>query len=348
MKKILLMGIASAAVLATVSAKAMTLAEAGAKVSDAAENPSVMASVMSQLSAGDQTKFVAAVNEAIESMPVSVNEKTAKYLAANETALRTAKNLKGVLAETYATVSLEALTIMNEDFSTNLFSRTADAANPVSDAAMQKIATEAVKAVEARTAQSDVSNADQRNAFAALTFIRASNGTPEGLRESLLAGLPAAAGSDWIPAAMGEGEAKTYDSMLGIGAETPDADAVAAILADMGYRSSSTESDASTSSDAGTPGTIMPMAPDVLSGSILGDIVGSGDSAGGSSTPFTDALLDPTQYGLPQGMENTGLQRRPQTLNPDKPWYNGENRDNAPSGEEEEHKEPGGYWTQLV
>lgn len=315
MKKILMTGIAAVAAFVAVGARGMTLAEAAAKVADAAESPSAMASVMKELSAEDQVKFLASVNGAIEKMPVSEADKAEKFLAANKAAMQNAAkgNLSTLLAETYATVPLSALTVINERFAADLFNRSADGKR-VSDEMMKSNALVAVEAVKDRTAKGDVSNSDKRNAFAALTFIRASEGSPADLRDALLAGLPAEAKSEWIPAALGEGEPASYDAILG-GEGAPNAEAVSSIL---------------------------PQAPASLTGALAADLSGVVDDNGKTTSAFTDAVLDPNQYALPSSSSDFGLTMRiPRTQNKDNPWYNGAKRG-------ENKGEGGGYPWQLT
>ena len=59
-----------------------------------------------------------------------------------------------------------------------------------------------------------------RNTFAILMLLRASNGTPQSLRDTLVAEMTDAearklAQDEWISPAMGLGQDKTYDPMLG-------------------------------------------------------------------------------------------------------------------------------------
>ncbi len=316
MKKILMTGIAAIAAFVAVGARGMTLAEAAAKVADAAESPSAMASVMKELSAEAQVKFLASVNGAIEKMPVSEADKAEKFLAANKAAMQNAAkgNLSTLLAETYATVPLSALTVINERFAADLFNRSADGKR-VSDEMMKSNALVAVEAVKDRTAKGDVSNSAERNAFAALTFIRASEGSPADLRDALLAGLPAEAKSEWIPAALGEGEPASYDAILG---------------------------GEGAASNAQAPSSILPQAPASLTGALAADLSGTVDDNGRTTSSFTDAVLDPNQYALPASGADFGLDGRvPRTQNPDNPWYNGAKRG-------ENKGEGGGYPWQLT
>lgn len=307
MKRMVMTGIAALAF--AVTAGALTLSEAGAKLAEAAENSDTMASVMKELSAGDQVKFLKSVNSAIDAMPVSDAQKTAKFIAANKAALKNAAdgNVKALLAEVFATSSVKSLTEINEQFAKELFNRNADAAHPVSDADMKKNAVDCLDAVKARTAASDVSAAAERNALAALMFIRASEGTPADLRKELTDGLGNAEASEWIAAALGEGEPKTYEPILG-------------------------ESE----SEGGESGA--PVLSAVLSQStvdtttaFLGDLSTTDNETGMQANSFTDALMDPTQFALPETGLDNGSSRIPRTLDKDKKYYNGYRRGESAS-----------------
>ena len=121
MKKILMMGIAAIAAMAMTDARALSLTDAGAKVPEAAEKPATMAEVMNQLSEADQLKFLATVNEAIAKMPISEDEKVARYVEANTAAVKAAANRTAMLAEIFATASPAALAVINEKFAPAIF-----------------------------------------------------------------------------------------------------------------------------------------------------------------------------------------------------------------------------------
>ena len=216
MKKILTIGFAALASLAW--AQEMSLADASGKIGEAVNDPAALTATVSQLSAADQVAFLAKVNEAIEKMPGSPEEKAAAFLNANKAALKGAKpgNLAQLLAEVFATVPPEALTALNEIFASDLFNR---AANPdMTDAAFVSLVQSTMKTITARNAQAD--NAAVRDTFAALMFLRASNGSPADLRDTLVGELRneetrTLAQNEWISPALGQGQEKTYDPMLG-------------------------------------------------------------------------------------------------------------------------------------
>lgn len=236
MKKILLVMALALAGSLFAQDKALSLADARGKIGEVIADPSSMTVVMKQLAAADQTAFLSEVNAAITKMPGSADELAAKFLAVNTAAIRGAKkgNLKALVAEVYATVPPNALTVINESFAKNQFNRAADPSKPFTDEQYTKIAKDVVNAVQERTATAD--NAGVRNTFAILMMVRASNGTPKDLRDTLVNCLndPATkdlAQTEWISPALGIGQDKTYDPMLGASdaGEQPDIDEVIAI-----------------------------------------------------------------------------------------------------------------------
>lgn len=220
MKKFLTVMGACVALAATAQDKVVALAEARAGIGDVISKPAQMTVVMNQLSAADQASFLAEVNSAIAKMPASNEEKTAKFLDVNAAALKGAKkgNLANLLAEVFATVPLESLTVVNERFAADLFNRSANPTRTITDAQFTDIAKNLFKKVQERNGTSD--EAAVRNTFAILMLLRASNGTPQSLRDTLVAEMTDAearklAQDEWISPAMGIGQEKTYDPMLG-------------------------------------------------------------------------------------------------------------------------------------
>lgn len=211
--------------------KSMTLADARGKIGDVIADPASMTSIMQQLSAEDQTAFLADVNAAIAKMPGSADEKTQKFLDVDTAALKGAKegNLPTLVAEVFATVPPNSLTVINERFAADLFNRAADPSKTYTDEKYTEIAKDLLAKVQDRTATAD--NAGVRDTFAILMLIRASNGSPADLRDTLVDSLrdPATkelAQNEWISPALGIGQEKTYDPMLGASAagEQPNLD----------------------------------------------------------------------------------------------------------------------------
>jgi len=304
MKRIL-MGMVATAVFAVTQAHAMSLADASSKVDGAINDPAAITDIVKQLAPADQTAFLAKVNAAIGNLPGSPEEKAAKYLEANKAAMKgtSKENRAAMLAETFATVPPEALTVINERFATDLCNRDADPANPISDDAMRALAVDTMQKIKARNEGND--NASVRDAFAALMFIRASNGTPADLRDTLIQGLPTQESRDlakeeWFPAALGEGREKSYEPMLAAAdaARMPVLDDVYSILAD----------DVSTS------------------GALLSDLAATVDDKGYAKGTYSSVFLDESKYALPPSMTQSGLYAAPRSLNSDDAWYGGYRR----------------------
>ena len=238
MKKVLMMVLLAIAGSATVFAQSaggkpvagkvagkaqMSLADARGKIDQAIESPELMKEIMKQLSAEDQKQFLADVNKAIGDMPASVEEKTAKYLNINHAALTAAQkgNTVALLAEVFATVPPEALTVINERFAQDLLNRAANPNVTYTDEQYTKIAVEAMKTINERTEETD--NGSTRSTFAILTFLRASNMTGdslEKLQDALVDTLKHddakdLAKDEWIPAALGkDGRELGYEPIL--------------------------------------------------------------------------------------------------------------------------------------
>jgi len=198
----------------------ISLADARSRIGKAVETPAVMTAIMKHLSAEDQKQFLADVNKAIAEMPASIEEKSAKFLNINHAALKGAAkgNVTTLIAEVYATVPAEALTVINERFAIDLLDRSADADVTYSDAQFTKIALDVMAKVNERCEETD--NASPRCTFAILMLIRASNGTPADLADKLIGTLKheeakEMARNEWIPSALGkEDRQQSYESLL--------------------------------------------------------------------------------------------------------------------------------------
>lgn len=211
-----LLGVVVAAVFCAV-AQDMSLAEARAKIGDAISDPAVMTATIKGLSAADQKSFLADVNEAIGKMPGSVENKAATFLNANRAALTGASkgNLSALLAEVFATVAPEALPVICENFAADLFNRSANPSVTFTDEQYTNLVVQTMQKIAERNASVD--NAGPRDTFAAIMFVRASNGSPAGLSEVLVDLLPEdsreIAKNEWMPAALSA--EKSYDGILG-------------------------------------------------------------------------------------------------------------------------------------
>ena len=220
MKELLMVITMSLASVLVAQDKTMSSADARGKIGDIIKDPSSMTSVMKQLAASDQASFLADVNAAISKMPGSPEEKTSKFLDVNTAALKGAQkgNLTKLLAEVFATVPPESLTAINESFASGMFNRSADPSKTYTDEEYTKISKDVLAAVQDRNASAD--NAGVRDTFAVLMLLRASNGSPADLRDTLVGELrneetKTLAQNEWISPALGQGQEKTYDPMLG-------------------------------------------------------------------------------------------------------------------------------------
>jgi len=197
----------------------ISLSDARAKIGECIANPAKMASVIKQLSPADQIACLAEVNEAIAKMPGSNESKAAAFLEANRSAVRAAEpgNKTAMIAEVFATVPPEVLTIVNEHFATELLSRDNGVSKNVTDEQFTKTALNLMTKVNERCASAE--NGAARATFAILMLIRADNGKIADLAETLVKTLPEtaqnAARTEWIPAAMGQSQEKTYLPLLG-------------------------------------------------------------------------------------------------------------------------------------
>lgn len=202
------------------TAKVLPLAEARAQIGDAIENPDSLTGLMKSVAAEDQTMLLGDVNAAIAKVPGSDEVRAATYVKANRAALKGAAkgNLLNLLAETFATVKIEDLTLLNERYAADVFNRAADPKHSYTDEQFTTIASNAMVTIRKRLEGSDT--AAVRDGFAILMFVRASNGTPSDLKDILVEGMAdeeakKLAKEEWFPAALAEGEAKSYEPMLG-------------------------------------------------------------------------------------------------------------------------------------
>ena len=229
MKKILMAIIAMAG--AMVLSAEMPRSEWHAKVGDCALDPNALKDTISQLSSADKTAFLAEVNAAIDKMPGSAEAKASKFLAANRAAVAGAgaADRAAVLAEVYATVPPEALTVINEEFAKSEFSRP----STMTDDEYTSIVAQTMAKISQRTATAE--SGAVRAGFAGLMFIRAAGSASDAATAAVVASLPAEAQADakgsWFPSALGQNGAATYDPMLAAAqaGEEPDHAVVVAI-----------------------------------------------------------------------------------------------------------------------
>jgi len=123
-----------------------------------------------------------------------------------------------VLAEVFATVPPEFLTDINERFAKEFFDRKAPQNASVTDEGYEDLCTNTMAVVSARCEKAE--NAGVRESFAVCMFVRASDGSPSNLKDTLIAMMPDAsnreiAANEWINPALGVGQEQSYDAMLG-------------------------------------------------------------------------------------------------------------------------------------
>lgn len=202
------------------SSAKISLAEARSRIDQVIASPETMSETMKQLSAEDQTKFLADVNKAVNAMPGFKGEKTALFVSLNLAAVASAEkgNSAALIAESFATVSPEALPAISERFASDLLSRTSKSGVEMSDAQFEKIALNTMAVINERCEDTD--NGSPRVTFAILMFVRASGGTSETLVEHLVDTLKhedakQLASKEWIPSALGkEGGEANYEPLL--------------------------------------------------------------------------------------------------------------------------------------
>ena len=303
----------AAAVLSALPAfaqeKALPLAEARAQIGSIVSDPVSMTSVMRQLEPENQASFLADVNAAISKMPGSNEEKAAKFLNVNKAALKGAAkgNLANLVAEVFATVPPEALTLISERFAADLFNRNADPTQTYSDDKYLEIATNLFARIESRTEGTD--DAQVRNAFAIAMLVRASGSdysADSPLVDALIGMLPDEATrnevkNEWLPAALSE--SPDYEPML---AE-----------ADAGQQPN--------------PELALQLSGPQLLDAMLQDIASSLiDDAHRETTPFSDQAFESFRDPL---VESLGEQP-PRTSDPSKPWSPSNGRDEQPDHED--------------
>ena len=199
-------------------ADGMSIADARKQVADCVANPATMTAVVKQLPAAEQRAFLGDVVAAVAKMPGSQVDKAAAYVNVTRSGLKgsSKENLAAMVAEVFATVPPEYLPAISESLSSDMLNRAIDKSKTYSDAEYIKIANAAMEAVNKRVESAD--SADVRSAFAALTFIRGANNASDEVVSAMVEALPQsaqnAAATEWFPAALAEGDNKSYDAML--------------------------------------------------------------------------------------------------------------------------------------
>lgn len=270
----------------------ISLADAKGRIDKAIASPAVMKAIMRRLSAEDQKQFLADVNAAIATMPGSEAERTATFVAINRAALEGAQkgNVAALVAESFATVSPAALPALSESLASDLMNRATDKGRTYTDDQYVKLGQTVMAKVNARVAEVD--HGDVRSGFAALMFVRGSNAPKAEIVDAFVATLPESAREtakkEWFPAALAEGDAKSYDAMLA--AADVEAGETAGAAAQPG--------------DEDLTVTIpLRIAGAQLADSLIADIAGASTdpsrTSSGAANPIFDAVTAPIQTQLP-------------------------------------------------
>ena len=293
MKKILITMIAVAG--AMLLSAAMPRSEWHAKVGDCALDPNALKDTISQLSSADKTAFLAEVNAAIDKMPGSTDVKAAKFLAANRAAVAGAgaADRADVLAEVYATVPPEALTIINEEFAKNEFARPAT----MTDAEYTNIVAQTMTKITQRTASAE--SGAVRAGFAGLMFIRAADGAADATTEAVVSALPSDvqgdAKSSWFPSAL---------------AGTPSYDSILA---------------PAQAGEEPNPQVVMDVTPSQKVDSMLGDLQSGKSDPGTSPGIGVPGASNSASASVPQNDSLSGAPRD-RVQDTESPYYKGKNR----------------------
>ena len=178
------------------------------------------------LAKDDQVEFVRAVNKSMEDYKASTPEKRLFTIyAVNRDAVKAApeKERKAVIAEVFATAPMDALPMITDRFASELFSRKAAGFSDKDDSFVEFASATLMRIRNRLFSGVPIEKfPGARSAFAVICFLKASEGNPEDLRQSLLfyvlTGSQELARKVWIPAALGEdGKAPSYQPILEAG-----------------------------------------------------------------------------------------------------------------------------------
>ena len=333
MKKILMTIVAVAGAFSLFAQ--MPRSEWHAKVGDCALDPALLKSTIAQLSSEDKTAFVAEVNAAIAKMPGSDEVKGAAFLNANRAAVAGAgkEDRMAVLAEVFATVPVEHLTVINEEFAKVEFAKP----STMGSAAFSNLVVSAMAQINKRTAAAD--SGAVRSAFAGLMFVRAAGG--DGATDTVLANLPsdvqAEARESWYPSALDPNS--SYDSMLtsAQAGEEPDHSVVVSISRTQIGDSMLSDLQSSGTTDA-NPGSTMVASVNAADSAATENAGGDTSGGEGAARIARDRLLNPE---LPMSAV-TGNPSDSGGTTPN-PYYRGGGRSNP-----EPQPEPNPYWLQNL
>ena len=194
-------------------------------VAGAATEKGAFGTAFQDLAKDDQVEFVRAVNESMRDYKASTPEKRLQTIyAVNRDAVRAAvpAERKAVIAEVFATAPMDALPMITDRFASEMFNRKAAGFSDKDDS-FTEFAAAMLMRVRARMGLLDVSQfPGARTTFAVIMVLKASEGKPEDLRQSILFYVPTgsyeAATKVWIPAALGEdGKPASYQPILEAG-----------------------------------------------------------------------------------------------------------------------------------
>lgn len=259
----------------------------------------------------DRVEFVRAMNASMRDYKAKTPERRLQAIyAMNRDAVRAspATEKKAVIAEVFATAPLDALPMIADRFAGELFNRKAAGLSDRDDS-FTEFASATLMRVRNRVRMLPVDHRPgARSVFAVISFIKASEGKPADLRESLLffilTGSQIIAEKEWIPAALGEdGKSPSYQPILSAGIEGEEPDHQNA----------------------------HPMAPPELTVLQVGSDLRVIDAKDVSSPKPLDNMR-----GLETGATGTGVNRVPRAdvQNPDSPWYR-RRRGDQPDSEDE-------------
>ena len=281
-----------------------SLASARAKITQVIKSPKDLTALMQALSPEDQRLFLAEVVAAVSSMPAEESDRTATFVEVVNAALAGSHkgNALTLVAEVFATVPPTALVAVNESLASGLMNRASDTNVTFTVEQYITIAKTVMEKVNERVANED--NAGVRSGFAALMLIRGANSDSPEITSAIIKSLPSTVQNDakaeWIPAALGRGQAKSYVPMLAVvdnEGKSPayDGNAAAAARTQKG------------GTDGGQDADSEPLIGLRVSGvqnfdCLLADIGGANTDptfTASSSTPTVDAVQNKLNYELP-------------------------------------------------
>lgn len=168
----------------------------------------------------DQISFVQTVNRSMAKDEGKLDSRRIETLyRVNRDAVKGApeEDRKSVLAEVFATAPVKCLPFFTDKFAKEVFARSVMDYGPRREAFVE-FASAALMQISRRCRRSDNLSAF-RSVFAVIMFLKASEGSPDDLRESFMiyvpSGLHEISRDEWLPAVFGDmGDAPTYQPMM--------------------------------------------------------------------------------------------------------------------------------------